>query len=66
MEVMKRSSLKYFVIVFLASVSTLLAQPAPPGSNNPAPIGGVALLALAGAAYGAKKIYDQKNSDDLH
>lgn len=45
---------------FLLSLS-LSAQPAPPGGGNqPAPLGGIALLAAAGAALGAKKVYDQK------
>ena len=41
--------------------STLLAQapPPPPGSDNPAPLGGIALLVAAGAAYGSKKAYDR-------
>lgn len=40
------------------------AQPLPPTSNNPAPLGGIILLAAAGAALGAKNIYDSRNKGD--
>lgn len=41
------------------------AQPAPPNSNNPAPIPGLAILAAAGAALGVKKVYDQRKNGEL-
>ena len=53
------------LFAFLSTASTLWGQapPPPPGSNNPAPLGGIALLAAAGAAYGAKKVHDRKRED---
>lgn len=36
------------------------AQPAPPSSDNTAPIPGLAILAAAGAALGIKKVHDSK------
>lgn len=49
-----------FVIVFFFLSLKLSAQPAPPPSRNqPAPLGGVVLLAAAGVALGiAKKSKD--------
>ena len=50
---------KYFLtLAFTLSVCTLSAQPGNP--NNPTPQPGIVLLVAAGAAYGAKKMYDQK------
>jgi hypothetical protein len=50
---------KYFLtLAFTLSVCALSAQPDNP--NNPTPLPGIALLVAAGAAYGAKKMYDQK------
>jgi hypothetical protein len=51
---------KYSLIAFLALSFSAMAQPAPPGSGNPAPLPGLVWLAAAGAAYGAKKVYDKK------
>lgn len=48
-----------FVLAMLVSLD-LAAQPAPPSSDNPAPLPGLIILAAAGAAVGAKKVYDQK------
>jgi hypothetical protein len=49
---------KYFLtLAFTLSVYALSAQPEP---NPTTPLPGVALLVAAGAAYGAKKMYDQK------
>lgn len=53
-------ALKLTLIMTLAFSLEMMAQPAPPTSNNPAPIPGLALLAAAGAAFGAKKVYDKK------
>jgi hypothetical protein len=50
---------KYFLtLAFILSVCAISAQPSNP--NNPTPLPGIALLVAAGAAYGAKKMYDQK------
>ena len=51
---------KYFLtLAFILSVCALSAQPSNP--NNPTPLPGIALLVAAGAAYGAKKMYDRNN-----
>jgi len=62
------SLLLFFVIIGLASYS---APPPPPGTGPgcwPPPCvpidGGITLLMAAGAAYGAKKIYDSKKKAD--
>lgn len=51
---------KYFLTLafFTLSVCALSAQPDNPIAPTPLP--GVALLVAAGAAYGAKKMYDKK------
>ncbi len=54
---------KLSLIAFLALSFSAMAQPAPPGNGQPAPLGGIVLLAAAGAAYGAKKAYDKKQND---
>ncbi len=46
-----------FTLGLLAMGLSLYAQPMPP---TPTPIGGIALLAAAGVALGAKKLYDKK------
>lgn len=57
---MKSHSFILGLSLFLVSLS-LSAQPAPPGGGSqPAPLGGIALLAAAGAALGVKKAYDKK------
>ncbi len=57
--------MKKFLILasfVLCSVVTY-AQPQPP--NNPVPLdGGISLLIAAGAAFGAKKVYDVKKAND--
>lgn len=56
---------KLLLSLFLLTSGLLSAQaPPPPGSANPSPLGGVALLAAAGAAYGAKKAYDRQRPPD--
>jgi len=51
------------LVVFLIGVSTINAQPGPPPpppDDNPVPITGIEYLIAAGAAFGAKKLYDKK------
>ena len=45
-------------LILVLSCSLIFAQPNPPA--DPAPLPGIAWLIAAGAAFGAKKIYDQK------
>ena len=62
-----------FILVFflvLLGSQTLLAAPPPPAINPPCwpppciPIdGGISALIVAGAAYGAKKLYNKKKKD---
>jgi hypothetical protein len=49
-------------ILFLVGISSLYAQPGPPDppDDNPVPITGIEYLIAAGAAFGAKKLYDKK------
>ncbi len=49
---------KLLILAFIMGGMGLYAQPDNPG--NPTPIGGIALLAAAGVALGAKKLYDKK------
>jgi hypothetical protein len=56
-----------FLLLFLAIVSNAAVPPPPPGTGPgcwPPPCipidGGITLLMAAGAAYGAKKIYNSK------
>ena len=53
---MKKSHL--FTLAVSLITMALYAQPQPP--SDPAPLPGIALLLAAGAAFGAKKIYDSK------
>lgn len=52
------------LLILLLSMSyvALNAQPGPPPppDDNPVPITGIEYLIAAGAAFGAKKIYDKK------
>jgi len=48
----------FFILVPLVLSSFFLAaQPAPPDSENRAPLPGLVILAAAGAAYGARKSF---------
>jgi hypothetical protein len=57
----------------LSGVTAGVSQPPPPPSGTPScwpppciPVdGGISLLVLAGAAYGAKRIYDSRKNKDL-
>lgn len=67
---MKKLKLVPLLCMFLLTCSPLVAQPPPgdPGDGNTIPIdGGASLLAAAGVAYGAKRLFDhrkqQKNID---
>lgn len=53
-----------FALFLLTSGLVSAQAPPPPGSENPTPLGGVALLAAAGAAYGGKKAYDRQRRSD--
>ena len=44
-----------FALALILNCSALFAQPAPPDSANRTPLPGIVILAVAGAAYGAKK-----------
>jgi hypothetical protein len=64
--------LAFILVFFLVVLSgqTLLAAPPPPAVNPPCwpppciPIdGGISALIIAGAAYGAKKLYNKKKKD---
>lgn len=57
---MKKLSATLILFLFFALPVVTAQPPPPPGSNNPAPLGFVELLLGAGAAYGAKKVYDKK------
>ncbi len=50
-----------FSLLFIG-IFTLKAQPGPPppDGDNPVPFTGIEYLIAAGAAFGAKKIYDKK------
>lgn len=59
-----KSTLLIGSLLFI-SFSTIMAQPTqgdpgPPPDDNPVPITGIEYLIAAGAAFGAKKIYDKK------
>tara|TARA_R110002012_G_scaffold321471_2_gene549437 strand:- start:83349 stop:83555 length:207 start_codon:yes stop_codon:yes gene_type:complete len=51
-----------FGILLILSINGLSAQPGPPDppDDNPVPITGIEYLIAAGAAFGAKKLYDKK------
>lgn len=63
---MLKGVFRIVLLVVLVCVSKLLiAQPGPPGGDpdeNPVPITGIEYLIAAGAAFGAKKIYDKRKS----
>ncbi|SMG37494.1 hypothetical protein SAMN05661096_02456 [Marivirga sericea] len=58
-NILKLLTLTVFLIIGGFSLN---AQPGPPGppEDNPVPITGIEYLIAAGAAFGAKKIYDKK------
>lgn len=64
MKAMTKSFSAFFILLMVMACTGLSAQPAPPGNNEPAPLGGIALLAAAGAALGAKKAYDRRQDQD--
>ncbi|WP_375578175.1 hypothetical protein ABWH96_14175 [Marivirga tractuosa] len=59
-----KNILKLLTLTILLAmwVGVLRAQPGPPPPppDNPVPITGIEYLIAAGAAFGAKKIYDKK------
>lgn len=50
--------IKVAIVLLVLGSLKLNAQPSPPSSGNPAPLPGLAFLAVAGAAFGAKKYHD--------
>ncbi|WKK83839.1 hypothetical protein [Marivirga arenosa] len=51
-----------FMVLFVG-IYAAIAQPGPPPpppDSNPVPITGIEYLIAAGAAFGAKKLYDKK------
>ena len=56
------------LLVFLAFIFFLsakaIAQPGDPGTDPDVPIGGLEILLAAGAAFGAKKIYDSSRKSN--
>ena len=54
--------IKYYLIFGIVLMTQLLAQPGGPGAPDQAPIGSLALLALAlgGSALGYKKLSNRK------
>ena len=68
---MKRLAFTLIFLFVLAFGQTLFSAPPPPPAVNPPcwpppciPIdGGITALIAAGAAYGAKKLYDKKKKD---
>ena len=60
---MKNRIILTLTIFLFIGVRSLYAQPGPPTdpeADNPVPITGIEYLIAAGAAFGAKKIYDKK------
>lgn len=53
-----------YLIALVVNISVGSAQPGPPDppDDNQVPITGIEYLIAAGAAFGAKKIYDKKKS----
>jgi len=60
MKILIKSTLIFSFLII--GLSTLSAQPGPPPppQDNPVPITGIEYLIAAGAAFGAKKLYDKK------
>tara|TARA_R110002050_G_scaffold271751_2_gene415368 strand:+ start:5588 stop:5776 length:189 start_codon:yes stop_codon:yes gene_type:complete len=55
---------KHFLILVVVFCSSFLAaQPAPPDSENRAPLPGIVILAAAGAAYGARKSFQKRREN---
>jgi hypothetical protein len=53
-----------YLITLVVNISVASAQPGPPDppDDNQVPITGIEYLIAAGAAFGAKKIYDKRKS----
>ena len=52
--------MRYFLtlLIIVIAIFSALAQPGDPGGDPDVPISGLEILIAAGAALGAKKIYD--------
>ena len=53
-----RNKIAQIMVLSLPLITVITAQPAFPGAPNQAPIGGLGLLAAAGAAMAIKKFMD--------
>jgi hypothetical protein len=60
----KANKMKKIVSTLILTMLVLVVFAQPGNPNNPVPIdGGISLLIAAGAAFGAKKIYDARKKD---
>lgn len=56
--------MKKFLPTLILSTLVIVAFAQPGNPNNPVPLdGGISLLIAAGAAFGAKKIYDARKNN---
>ncbi len=56
--------MKKILTTLILTTIVLVAFAQPGNPNNPVPLdGGISLLIAAGAAFGAKKIYDARKKD---
>ena len=64
LSIVKTNKMKKFLPTLILSTLVLAAFAQPGNPNNPVPLdGGISLLIAAGAAFGAKKIYDVRKKD---
>jgi hypothetical protein len=60
----KANKMKKILSTLILTTLVLVAFAQPGNPNNPVPLdGGISLLIAAGAAFGAKKIYDARKKD---
>ena len=60
----KTKKMKKFLPTLILSLLVIAAFAQPGNPTNPVPLdGGISLLIAAGAAFGAKKIYDARKND---
>ncbi|WP_296620944.1 hypothetical protein [Marivirga sp.] len=53
-------TLTFFLFIGINILNAQPGTPTDPEADNPVPITGIEYLIAAGAAFGAKKIYDKK------